>query len=86
MRNLTAEQSRAARELLNWSCVRLGAKSNLSEDTIREFENGHRMPGPGNLNRIRQALEAAGVVFTSGEPSLTNLSEGEAGVIGSNEM
>ncbi|MDX8437651.1 helix-turn-helix transcriptional regulator [Mesorhizobium abyssinicae] len=86
MRNLTAEQSRAARGLLNWSRVRLGAKSNLSEDTIREFENGGRIPGPSNLIRIRQALEAAGVVFTSGVPSLTNLSEGEAGVIGSNEM
>jgi transcriptional regulator with XRE-family HTH domain len=66
--------------------VRLGAKSNLSEDTIREFENGRRIPGPGSLTRIRQALEAAGVVFTSGAPSLTNLAEGEAGVIGFNEM
>ncbi|OWK20240.1 DNA-binding protein [Mesorhizobium amorphae CCBAU 01583] len=83
---MTAEQSRAARALLNWSRVRLGAKANLSEDTIREFENGRRIPGPGNLIRIRQALEEAGVVFTSGAPSLTNLSEGEPGVIGSNEM
>ncbi len=87
MRDLTAEQSRAARELLNWSRVRLGAKSNLSEDTIREFEIGRRIPSPGSLARIRQALEAAGVVFNSGAlPSLTNLSDGEAGVIGSNEM
>jgi transcriptional regulator with XRE-family HTH domain len=86
LRDLTAEQSRAARELLNWSRVRLGAKSNLSEDTIREFENGRRIPGRGSLIRIRQALEAAGVVFTCGAPSLTNLAEGEAGVIGSNEM
>lgn len=81
LRHLTAEQSRAARALLKWSRVRLGAKSNLSEETIREFENGHRMPGPGNLARIRQALEAAGVVFTSGEPSLTNLSEGAANAL-----
>lgn len=86
MRNLTAEQSRAARELLNWSRARLGAKSNLSEETIREFENGRRIPGPGSLTRIRQALEAAGIVFTAAAPSLTNLAEGEAGVIGSNEM
>lgn len=89
LRNLTAEQSRAARALLNWSRVRLGAKSNLSEDTIREFENGRRIPGPGSLTRIRQALETAGVVFTTGTtgaPSLTNLAEGEADVISSNEM
>lgn len=59
--------------------MRLGAKSNVSEDTIREFENGRRIPNPGNLTRIRQALEVAGVVFTSGGPLLTNLSEGEAG-------
>nr|WP_244661980.1 helix-turn-helix transcriptional regulator [Mesorhizobium huakuii] len=78
---MTAEQSRAARALLNWSCVRLGAKSNLSEETIRQFENGRRMPGPGNLTRIRQALEAAGVVFTSAEPSLTNLSESAANAL-----
>lgn len=86
MRNLTAEQSLEARALLNWSRVRLGSRSNLSEDTIREFESGRRIPGPGSLTRIRQALEAAGVVFTSGVPSLTNLAEGEAGVIGTNEM
>ncbi|CAN7590440.1 helix-turn-helix domain-containing protein [Mesorhizobium sp. LjNodule214] len=56
---MTAEQSRAARELLNWSRVRLGAKSNLSEDTIREFEIGRRIPNPGTLTRIRQALEGS---------------------------
>ncbi|BAB54771.1 msr9570 (plasmid) [Mesorhizobium japonicum MAFF 303099] len=45
-----------------------------------------RMPGPGGRTRILQALEAAGVVFTSGGPSLTNLSEGKSGVIGSIEL
>ena len=83
---LSAEQSREARELLTWSRVRLAAKSNLSEATIRDFEIGRRIPNPGTLTRIRQALEGAGVVFTPGGPSLTNFSEGEPGVIGSNEM
>ena len=63
------------------SRVRLGAKSNLSEATIRDFEIGRRIPHPGTLTRIRQALEGAGVVFTSGGPSLTNLPEGELGGI-----
>ncbi|MER9328630.1 hypothetical protein NKI49_27055 [Mesorhizobium sp. M0587] len=58
--------------------MRLGARSNLSEETIREFENGNRIPGQGNLTRIRQAFEAAGVVFTSGRPSVSNLCEEQA--------
>lgn len=66
--------------------MRLGAKSNRSEATIRDFEIGHRIPNPGTLTRLRQALEGAGVIFTPGGPSLTNLAEGEPGVIGSNEM
>ncbi|MER8747983.1 helix-turn-helix transcriptional regulator [Mesorhizobium sp. M1050] len=77
LQNVTAEQSRAARALLNWSRARLGAKSDVSEDTIREFENGNRIPRNGNLTRIRRALEAAGVVFTSGSPSL-NYPSGDA--------
>ncbi|TGP18058.1 MULTISPECIES: helix-turn-helix transcriptional regulator [unclassified Mesorhizobium] len=61
---LSAEQVRAARVLLNWSRVRLAAKSNLSEATIVEFENGIRMEG-------------AGIIFTAeGSPSLGR-SEGQ---------
>jgi len=86
LRDLTAEQSQEARELLRWSRVRLGARSNLSEATIRDFEIGRRIPHPRTLTRIRKALEGAGVVFTPGGPSLTNLSQGELRVNGSNEM
>jgi len=83
---MTPEQSRAARTLLNWSQVRLASKSGLSEGTIRDFENGRRIPRPMKLAAILHAFEVAGVVFTPVGPSRTNLSEGEAGVIGSNEM
>ncbi|WP_352732613.1 helix-turn-helix transcriptional regulator [Mesorhizobium sp. M0276] len=75
MQILTAEQSRAARALLNWSRARLAGRSDVSEDTIREFENGNRVPRAGNLARIRRALEAAGVIFTAEGLSLANLSE-----------
>ena len=69
---LSAEQSRTARALLNWSRVRLAAKANLSEPTISDFENGLRRPNPGKLAAIRAALEGAGVVFPDGGcPSLT---------------
>ncbi|MDX8500725.1 helix-turn-helix transcriptional regulator [Mesorhizobium sp. VK4C] len=67
---LSAEQSKAARDLLNWSRVRLAAKANLSEPTISGFENGFRKPKPSNVAAIRQALEEAGIVFTEGSPSL----------------
>ncbi|MBZ9986835.1 helix-turn-helix domain-containing protein [Mesorhizobium sp. BH1-1-5] len=97
---LTPGQSRAARALLKWSQVRLGAKCNLSEASIRTFENGDRIPTADELLRIRQALQAGGAVFLpqeemrpaeemvgSGAPvRFTDLSEGEAGIIGNSEM
>ncbi|PBB65933.1 hypothetical protein CK228_24670 [Mesorhizobium sp. WSM4312] len=68
---LSADQSKAARALLNWSRVRLAAKANLSEMTIRDFENGFRKPRPHNITAMRQALEDAGIVFSiEGTPSL----------------
>ncbi|MEI9402288.1 helix-turn-helix transcriptional regulator [Mesorhizobium argentiipisi] len=67
---LSPEQLRAARALLNWSRVRLGAKASLSEMTIGEFENGIRELRPANVAAIRRALEDAGIIFTNGSPSL----------------
>ena len=97
---LTPGQSRAARALLKWSQVRLGAKCNLSESSIRTFENGDRIPTADELLRIRQALQAGGAVFlpqeqirsagemvgSSAPVRFTDLSEGEAGIIGNSEM
>ena len=60
---ITAEQSRAARGLLDWSQIRLAKGANLSESTIRDFEKGRRVPGLNNLSAIRRALETAGVEF-----------------------
>ncbi|MDG4853731.1 MULTISPECIES: helix-turn-helix transcriptional regulator [unclassified Mesorhizobium] len=67
---LSAEQSSAARSLLNWSRVRLAAKANLSESTICEFENGFSRPKPDNVAAMRRALEDAGIIFTVKGPSL----------------
>lgn len=78
---LSADQSRAARALLNWSRVRLAAKANLSEMTIGVLENGVRKPRPHNIAAIRQALEDAGIVFTvEGTPSLAR-SKGDSGLV-----
>ncbi|WP_109671806.1 helix-turn-helix domain-containing protein [Mesorhizobium loti] len=83
---LSADQSRAARALLNWSRVRLAAKANLSEMTIRDFENGFRKPRPHNIAAIRQALEDAGIVFNvEGAPSLAR-PEGDRGLTTDNGM
>ena len=79
-KQLSADELRAARSLLNWSRVRLGAKANLSEMTISDFENGVRKPRPHNIEAVRQAFQDAGIVFTAeGCPSLAN-TEGESGL------
>ena len=65
----TRAQLRAARALLEWSQVALAAKSGVSLPTIKRLE-------PGNepirvrvdvLERLNQALVAAGVEFTNGD-------------------
>ncbi|MER9318559.1 helix-turn-helix domain-containing protein [Mesorhizobium sp. M0659] len=76
---LSADQSRAARALLNWSRVRLAAKANLSEMVISDLENGFRNPRPHNIAAVRKAFEDAGIIFTvEGTASLTH-SEGDSG-------
>ncbi len=61
--SITAEQSRAARGLKNWSQTKLASLSNLSESTIRDFEKDRRVPSPNNLAAIRNAFEQAGVIL-----------------------
>ncbi|RWC92810.1 MAG: XRE family transcriptional regulator [Mesorhizobium sp.] len=76
VQNLTAEQLRAARTLLKWSRVRLGAKCNLSEGTISGFENGLKKPYPRKVAAMLLAFEGSGIVFSAeGSPSLAR-SEG----------
>ena len=75
---LSPEQSRAARRLLNWSLIRLGARSNLGEGTIRNFEEGRRILSANNLAAIRAALEAAGVEFTNGDQPGVRMRKGRS--------
>lgn len=60
---ITPAQSRAARGLLDWSQTQAGARANLSESTVRDFEKGRRVPSVNNLSALARALEAAGVIF-----------------------
>ncbi|AZO46052.1 MULTISPECIES: helix-turn-helix transcriptional regulator [Mesorhizobium] len=98
----TREQCRAARGLLNWSQARLGAKANVSEGTVRDFENGKRVPATDKLLAMQAALEMGGVAFLShgqtaqgGGPGVrlrkptaprTRVRDGEAGIIENSEM
>jgi transcriptional regulator with XRE-family HTH domain len=59
-----AAQARAARALIGWSQTKLAETAGVPVSTINAFETGS--PGPiGNeaADKIRAALEAAGVVF-----------------------
>ena len=63
---ISAAQSLAARGLLNLSLVRLARLANLSQSRVREFEKGRRKLAIGELEAIRRALEAKGVILVGG--------------------
>lgn len=62
---LTAGQLRAARALLDWSQAKLAEKTKLSVLTIRRMEGSRGPSGSteANVEAVRRALEAAGVIF-----------------------
>ncbi|WP_452030397.1 helix-turn-helix domain-containing protein [Azospirillum palustre] len=65
---VTASQVRAARALVDWSQQRLQDETGLSATTIKRMENDKIGPGKSsveNLEKVRAALEAAGVEFVS---------------------
>jgi transcriptional regulator with XRE-family HTH domain len=61
--DISREQCRAARALMDWSQAELAEASKVARQTVVDFERGARTPYPNNLAAIRSALEAAGVVF-----------------------
>ena len=60
---ITPEQCRAARALLNWSQPTLAEAAGTTRGTIANFERRAHMPHPSNLAAIQAALEAAGIGF-----------------------
>jgi hypothetical protein len=64
---LTAEQCIAARQLLRWTRPRLADAAKTSINTVRNLELGLHEIRLTNARAIRRALEAAGIIFTSGE-------------------
>jgi transcriptional regulator with XRE-family HTH domain len=66
-------QLRAARALLGWSQERLADASGVSIPTIKRLEPGEGLVQTrvDTLDKLRRALEAAGVEFTNGgEPGV----------------
>ena len=62
---ITAEQIRGARAMLRWSAKQLSEKSGVSLPTVQRME-GERGPlrsSAGNVLKVQQALEDAGVIF-----------------------
>jgi transcriptional regulator with XRE-family HTH domain len=62
---LTSGQLRAARSFLDLSAEELAEKCGVSRRTIGALEKGHGVPvtGTQTLQKVQNALEAAGIEF-----------------------
>ncbi len=67
---ITADQCRAARSLLNWTQEQLAANAVVSRATIADFESSTRQPMKNNLRSIADCMFAAGVDFIPEEGDL----------------
>lgn len=67
---ITPDQCRAARSLLNWTQEQLATNAVVSRATIVDFESSTRQPMKNNLRSIRDCLFAAGVDFIREEGDL----------------
>jgi transcriptional regulator with XRE-family HTH domain len=67
---LTSEDVRAARALMQWSQAELAEAAGVGVSTIAEFERGSRTPIANNLGAIRRAFEDAGVRFSPAGPTI----------------
>ena len=60
---MSPEQCRAARAWLGWSQQELAQRARVGLSTVKDFERGDRKPMVNNLDAMRRAIEAAGVVL-----------------------
>ena len=60
---MTRDQCRAARALLNWTQDQLAQSAAVSKKTLADFESGKRTPYARTLADIRRTLEDGGIEF-----------------------
>jgi transcriptional regulator with XRE-family HTH domain len=60
---ISSAQLRAARAWLNWSQEELAKEAGVSKGAVNRFEQGTSLPHPVTLERLRKALETAGIEF-----------------------
>jgi transcriptional regulator with XRE-family HTH domain len=63
---MNAVQLRMARAALGWGVRDLGRKAGVTANTVTRIENGADAK-QSTIDRLRRALEAAGVEFTNGD-------------------
>lgn len=68
---ITAHQTRAARALLGWTQETLADRAAVSLTALKRMEsvNGERV-FESTVDRVRRALEAAGIVFINSGPHI----------------
>jgi transcriptional regulator with XRE-family HTH domain len=69
IQNVSVKQLKAARALLGWTSAELAAAAGLSAIAVRRLEAREGILGGrrSTADKLRQALEAAGVEFTNGD-------------------
>jgi transcriptional regulator with XRE-family HTH domain len=62
--SITPLQCRKGRIALEWTQAELGEEAGVPLNTIVRFERGERVASEANVAALREAMEAAGVIFT----------------------
>ena len=62
---LTPLQSRLGRAALEWTQAELSEEAGVPLNTIVRFERGEGVASEADVAALRQAMEAAGVMFSS---------------------
>ena len=60
---ITGAQVRDARSLLRWPRIKLASLSDIGVHLLRKIEAGERAVSSPSFERVRAALEAAGIEF-----------------------
>ena len=63
MPQLTPEQCRAARGLLDWTQEELAERADVSRSTVRDFENGRHSLHTATAAQVVAALERGGALL-----------------------